>query len=141
MGLILDTSILIAAERRSLDLAALLEAEADTLVSLSSVTASELLHGVHRAVSPEQRNKRSAFVEDVLLTFPILSFDLASARCHAQIWASLEKEGRVIGYYDLIIAATALTYDHVIATLNEKEFARVPGLQLLNVRPYLQRPQ
>jgi len=140
MGLILDTSILIAAEKLRFDLQALLEDQEDTSVYLASITASELLHGVHRAASPRQREKRSAFVEDALLTFPILPFDLSIARCHARIWAALEKEGRSIGYYDLVIAATALEHGHSIATLNESEFSRVPGLSLLDVSAFLRTP-
>ncbi|MCW0217337.1 MAG: type II toxin-antitoxin system VapC family toxin [Prosthecobacter sp.] len=140
MGLILDTSILIATEKLRFDLNALLEDQEESSVYLASITASELLHGVHRAVSTKQREKRSAFVEDVLLTFPILPLDLAIARCHAQVWAALEKKGQSIGYYDLVIAATALEHGHSIATLNESEFERVPGLQLLNVSPFLRTP-
>lgn len=138
MGLILDSSILIAAERRRFDMKEFIEAEApmDNLF-ISSITASELLHGVHRA-TPERRGPRSAFVEGVLGGTPILPFDLACARRHAALWATLEASGHRVGAHDLIIAATSLRFGHRLATLNEGEFARVASLELASARPYVQ---
>jgi predicted nucleic acid-binding protein len=137
MGLILDSTILIAAERGVFDLDRFIEAEApmDT-VYISSVTASELLHGCFRSVPP-RRAKREAFVEGTLASIPILSFDLSCARRHAELWAFLESGGNRIGAHDMQIAATGLRYGLEIATLNESEFQRVPGLKLANARPYL----
>jgi tRNA(fMet)-specific endonuclease VapC len=140
MGLILDSSILIAAERRLFDMEAFIEGEApmETLF-ISSVTASELLHGCHRA-TPERRAGREAFVEGILAETPLLAFDLACARRHAQIWAVLEAAGNRIGAHDMMIAATGLRFGLTIATLNESEFNRVEGLTLANARPYLKTP-
>jgi len=140
MGLILDSTILIAAERRLFDLEAFIEGEApmETLF-ISSVTASELLHGCHRA-TPERRLKREAFVEGVLAKTPLLAFDLACARRHALIWATLEASGNRIGAHDMMIAATGLRFGLTLGTLNEGEFNRVEGLKLANARPYLKAP-
>jgi tRNA(fMet)-specific endonuclease VapC len=41
------------------------------------------------------------------------------------------RRGLPIGAHDLLIAATALTHDLAVATLNEKHFARVPRLRVL----------
>lgn len=137
MGLILDSTILIAAERGVFDLDRFIEGEApmDT-VFISTVTASELLHGCFRA-DPPRRAKREAFVEGILASLPILSFDLPCARRHAEIWAQLEASGNRIGAHDMQIAATGLRYGLEIATLKESEFERVPGLELANARHYL----
>ncbi len=136
MGLVLDSSILSASERRKFDLAQFIEKEAAvTPLFISVLTATELLHGVHRAV-PEYRLKREAFVESILSNTPILSFDLASARIHARLWAELEMNGQRIGAHDMLIAATCLSLGHQLATLNEGEFERVDGLKLANARPY-----
>jgi tRNA(fMet)-specific endonuclease VapC len=137
MGLIIDSSLLIAAERGRFDMEAFLEAEAPMeAVFITSVTASELLHGVHRA-TPERRAGREAYVESVLDALPILSFDLPCARRHARLWASLEVSGNRIGAHDMMIAAICLRFGHKLATLNEGEFIRVEGLLLANARPYL----
>ncbi len=137
MGLILDSSVLIAAEKGQFDMPAFVEAEAAMEpLFLSSVTASELLHGVHRA-TPERRATREAFVEAVLRETPTLPFDLPCARRHAALWAALETAGTRIGAHDMMIAATALRFGHRVATLNEKEFSQIHSLQLANARSYV----
>lgn len=105
-------------------------------VYIAAVTASELLHGVHRA-GEVYRRQRQDFVEAVLRDTPILTFDLICARNHAKLWADLEIEGRRIGAHDMLIAATCLAFGHRLATLNEGEFERVEGLELANARKHL----
>lgn len=126
-GILLDSSIVIAAERRQLDLAAVTAGRLD-LTFLSAVSASELLHGVHRANTPRRQLARSAFVEAVLAAFPILELDLATARIHAKIWADLEAAGTLIAAHDLWIAATALAHSLRLMSTNMREFGCVPGL-------------
>src|SRR5512146_662910 len=104
MGIVLDTSILIAAARRALRFEALLESLGDEPVAISAITASELLHGCHRATSAGVRARRSAFVEALLDAIPVLPFGLGEARLHAEIWAELARQGTVIGPHDLLIA-------------------------------------
>ena len=129
MGVLIDTSILIEHERRRLNLEPRLSGRGEEEeFFLSVVTASELLHGVHRAAQPEIRLKRSAFVEGLLERFPLLPLDLATARVHAQVWAELARAGKMIGPNDLWIAATALAHGLTMVTANVREFERVPGL-------------
>lgn len=125
MGVLLDTSVLVQRER-----AGGMHLEPDDEVAISAITASELLHGVHRAATPEQATRRDAFVARVLSTIPVVAFDTNVARVHARVWAQLASAGTVIGPHDLIIAATALARDWELATLNVHEFARVPGVRL-----------
>ena len=89
MGVLIDTNVLIEYERGRLNLEPHLVQRGQEEFFLSVVTASELLHGVHRAANPQIRMKRSAFVEALLERFPLLPVDLATARVHAQIWAEL----------------------------------------------------
>ena len=76
----------------------------DEQVAVAAITASELLVGVQRAVTDEQRARREAFVEAILDRMPVLPFDLKSARVHARLVAQLEKGGFRIGAHDLLIA-------------------------------------
>lgn len=99
-------------------------------VAVSAVTASELLHGVHRAATPEQAARRGAFAGRLLTTIPVVPFDTDIARVHARVWAQLATAGTAIGAYDLIIAATALARGWDVATLNVRDFAQVPGLRV-----------
>lgn len=76
--------------------------------AIASITASELLAGIHRARPSERRFRREAFVETVLAILPVLPFDLRVARVHARVGAQLLAVGQPIDSNDLLIAATAL---------------------------------
>jgi predicted nucleic acid-binding protein len=128
MGALIDASVLIQYERGRLDLATKLKPVAEEEFFLSVVTASELLHGVHRARESRIRERRSAFVEAIFELFPLLPVDYATARVHAQIWADLSARGHLIGPHDLWIAATCIAHGHRIMTANSREFGRVSGL-------------
>ena len=130
MGVLIDASILIEAERGRLDLRRRVAERADEESFLSVVTASELLHGVHRAEEPERRATRSAFVEGILERFPLLEVDLTTARAHARLWADLAAAGHLIGPYDLWLAATCIAHGLTMVTANLREFERVPGLAI-----------
>ena len=130
MAVLIDASILIEYERGRLNLERHLAQRRQDEFYLSVVTASELLHGVHRAVQSGIRAKRSALVEALLERFPLLSIDLATARAHAQIWADLTAAGKMIGPNDLWLAATCLAHGLSIVTANVREFTRVPGLMV-----------
>lgn len=139
MGLVLDSSVLIAAEKGQFEMEAFMEAQ-DPMESIfiTSISASELLHGVDRA-TPERKSKKKALVETALKKAPILSFDLACARHHAKLWATLAAAGNIIGAHDMLIAAICLRFGHRLATLNEKEFSRVKNLELANARPFYKK--
>jgi tRNA(fMet)-specific endonuclease VapC len=133
MGVILDSSILIAAERKRFDLARFLSAHPNELFFITTITASELLHGCARASDAGIRERRIKFVEDVLQDYAVLPFALSEAREHAQLWADLEMKGTLIGERDLLIASIAKATGHSLVTLNQNEFARIPGLALVDV--------
>ena len=128
MAALIDTSILVECERGRLDLERHLAPPRQEAFFISVVTASELLHGVHRAVQSDVRAKRSAFVEALLERFPLLPIDLATVRLHAQVWTELAATGQMIGPNDLWLAAACLAHGLAIVTANVREFARVPGL-------------
>ena len=130
MGVLIDASILIETERGRLDLEPHVAHHGEDEAFLSVVSASELLHGVHRATDSDVRARRAAFVEAVLERFPLLSVDLACARAHARLWAELRQTGALIGPHDLWLAATCVAHGLTMVTGNVREFARVPGLHL-----------
>jgi tRNA(fMet)-specific endonuclease VapC len=128
VALLIDTSVLITWERRDLFAADLIKVLPNEPMGISSITASELLVGVHRANTTERRLKREGFVEAVFAQFPTMAFDHLAARVHAFVGASIAATGRPIGAHDLIIAATALANGYDLLTDNPREFDRVPGL-------------
>jgi predicted nucleic acid-binding protein len=99
---------------------------------VSVITVSELLHGIHRGRDPNIIKTRSNFVEQVIVRFPALVADIATARIHARLWADLETAGTPIGAHDTWIAATCLQYGLTLVTGNVREFQRVPGLSVEN---------
>jgi len=129
---LIDASILIEAERGRIDLSAKVEGAAEEEFLLSVITASELLHGVHRAADASIRGRRASFVNGVLDRFPILPIDLSVARAHAQLWADLSASGRLIGPNDLWLAASCIAHGLRLVTANVREFGRVPGLHFEN---------
>jgi predicted nucleic acid-binding protein len=132
VGFLIDSSLLVAHERGSLDLTELsrerIAGREEEAFYVSVVTASELLHGVHRADDPARRAQRSAFVEAILSQIPVLAIDLPAARAHAELWAGLAVAGTPVGAHDLWIAATAVSRGLALVTLNRREFDRIPGL-------------
>jgi tRNA(fMet)-specific endonuclease VapC len=128
---LIDASVLIAAQRGRLDLDAVVAQEADEVIALAAITASELLHGSHRAAKPAQRARREAFVEQVLATVAVIPFDLVVARVHARLWAQLATTGRPVGAHDLLIAATAVATGSRVATRDTRSFPHIPGLSLV----------
>ena len=142
MGTVLDSTVLIEAERAALQqrvpaarlLARWIERDIglDEDIGIAAITASELLHGVHRA-DPAHRPRREALVESFIAAIPVLPFDLLCARAHASLWATLAVAGRDIGAHDRLVAATAIAIGWRVATANRREFARVPGLTLVYV--------
>jgi len=98
---------------------------------LNSVVVAELRYGADRSARRAQNHQRL----DILISeIQCLDFDLAAARVFGRIRSTLESEGLVIGPYDMMIAAHALSLGIVLVTDNEKEFRRVAGLQIENWR-------
>lgn len=126
MGLLIDTSLLVAFERGD----AATQILGDEPQAISVVSVSELLHGVHRAHGA-QRTRRRAVVEAILATFDAIPITEPIARVHADIWAQLSERGTSIGNHDLWIAATALSHGFGVATRDARDFTRVPGLRVV----------
>jgi predicted nucleic acid-binding protein len=129
MGIVVDSSVLIAAERGKFDFKAYRARAGDVEVFLSVITVSELLHGVHRAQTPEQQQRRGEFVEGLVASLPVLLIDLPVARRHAELSAELSKSGKTVGPHDLLIAASALVGGHVLVTRDARSFPHIPTLQ------------
>jgi tRNA(fMet)-specific endonuclease VapC len=143
MGTLLDTTVFIELERaiRRLPAPDAMDEASGRLeeqlgsteeVGIAAITASELLHGVHRA-TPEHRARREAFVEGVLAAFPPLRFDLLVARVHARLWAGLASSGADVGAHDRLVAATAIAAGWRVGTANLKHFERIPGVDVLAI--------
>jgi tRNA(fMet)-specific endonuclease VapC len=130
MGVLIDTNVIIDYERYKRDITPFIQERLYEEFFLSVISASEFLHGVHRARDPGIRSRRLAFVESILSMFPILNIDLPTARIHAELWSHLESQGLMIGLHDSWLAATCLAHNLTLVTKNKREFERVPGLNV-----------
>ena len=130
MGLIFDTSVLIAIERSVDSVEKLVKGRENEPFGISVITVSELLHGVHRADSEKRRLKREAFVEKVIELFPVYPFDLNAARIHARLWAYLAKKGITIGSHDLMIASTSISLGFSVMTSDLRDYGKIEGLKV-----------
>ncbi|MGA2318649.1 MAG: type II toxin-antitoxin system VapC family toxin [Thermodesulfobacteriota bacterium] len=128
MGVIFDTSVLIAIERSPHQIEKVINGRENEPFGISVITASELLHGVHRADSEKRRLKREAYVEKVIEIFPIYPFDLSAARIYARIWANLAKKGIIVGSHDLMIASTCISLGFSVITSDIRDYGKIEGL-------------
>lgn len=132
MALILDTDVIIRGEKGTFDLRGWLTLHATEEIEIAAVTVAELWHGLERA-SAEHRPRRQAYLETVLTLLPVIPYTAEIAREHARIWAELEAAGKMTGYYDLIVAATARHRGSKVATFNRKHFEHIAGLILVTL--------
>jgi len=98
-------------------------------IFISSVTVAELLFGAQKSSNPAQTRKGMLLF---LAPFHILDFTVEDADVFGYIRANLQKKGRLIGPYDMQIAAQAISRDITLVTNNTREFERVQGLRLEN---------
>jgi tRNA(fMet)-specific endonuclease VapC len=133
MAIILDTDVIIRGERGTFDLSRWLVSEGDEEIQIAAITIAELWHGVERA-SSAYRVERQDYILKMLSLVNILPYTETTALEHARIWAALESSGDMIGFYDLIVAATALEGGSAVATFNRRHFARVRGLKVIEPR-------
>ncbi|MGH7573193.1 MAG: PIN domain-containing protein [Gemmatimonadota bacterium] len=130
MGVLIDATVLIDFERAGRSASPWIESHREEAVFLSVITASELLHGVHRTRRSAMQSRRAAFVEASIGSLPLLPVDLPIARVHARLWADLSAQGSFIGPHDTWLAATCLAHDLTMLTANAREFNRVKGLEV-----------
>lgn len=130
MAIILDADVIIRGEKGSFDLGKWLASLEDEHFEVAAITVAELQHGVERATG-SHRAKRQKYLEAVLDALPIIPYTEQTAYLHAQLWAELESSGKMIGSYDVIVAATALERGSAVATFNKKHFEKVKGLKVI----------
>lgn len=137
MGLVLDTSVLIAVERENRpvsQLLASLETEyLETEFVLSSITVMELEHGWHRANTPEAAQKRRRYLDELMAIIPVEPFTREMGVLAAKVDADMKKRGLVIATADLLIGVTALHHGYAVGTRNLRHFGMIPGLKVLSV--------
>jgi len=134
VGIILDSSVIITAERRGHSVRQILEqvqtSQGEIEIGLSVVTIAELVHGAYRAKTPEQQQGRLAFIERLCQDVPVHPVTLDIARLAGRIEGQQEAKGIKVSFEDLLIGATALHLSYSVATFNVRHFQQIPGLSV-----------
>ena len=130
MGIILDADVIIRGEKGSFDLGSWVSSRPNDRFAIAAVTVAELWHGVERATG-SHKAKRTHYLQTFLTSVPIIPYTDLTAYEHARIWAELESSGKMIGFYDIIVAATALERGDSVATFNKRHFDSIKGLKVI----------
>jgi predicted nucleic acid-binding protein len=134
MGVILDSSAVIAGERKGQSAADLLAAlrivPGPEVLALTTVGVMELEHGVWRAKDAAQAARRREFFDDLFAAVPSYPLTFGIARRAARIDAEAKKRGVLIPFQDLAIGTTALEFGYAVATRNVRHFGMIPDLAI-----------
>lgn len=137
MGIVLDSSVLIVAEREAKPVSSLLaelqQHHGENEIVLSSITVVELEHGLHRAQTLEQAQKRRDYLDEVFAAIPVESFKREMAQIAAKVDADGRRGGKVIPFADLLIGATALHHGYAVGTRNLRHFQMIPNLTVVSL--------
>lgn len=124
---LLDTTFLVDADREGGDWEGILADDDDA--AIAAITVAELRVGVALSTG-RAKHKRQDFVEDVLITIPVVDYDRAVAEAHADLLLVVRRQGRPRGAHDLIIAASARATDREVVTADAKGFADLPQVRV-----------
>lgn len=130
--LILDTTVLVDAERGSADGLEALIGDEDN-VAIAAITVAELTVGVEMADRSRQE-ARSSFVAAVLDAVSVEVYDLEVAKAHGELLAHVRRSGRPRGAHDLVIAATARARGREVLTADLAGFADLPDVPVRPMR-------
>jgi len=137
MGLILDSSVLITAERAGNNarqvLAAIRERIGETEIGISVMTLIELAHGAARADNPERRLRRQTFIQELIRAMPVYPLTVGIALRVGRIDGENQARGLRVALPDLIIGVTALELRYSVGTANVRHLGQVPGLSIVQL--------
>ena len=137
MGLILDSSVVIAAERRGDTVEKLIElvisTSGDQDAALSSAGLTELVHGIYRAQTPETRLRRQSFVDELLRDLAVYPYTKATASLAGRIGGEQQAQGITVPFGDLPVGVAALELGFSVMTVNLRHFRLIPDLQIIQL--------
>src|SRR5580700_11793817 len=130
MAIIVDADIFIRGEKGAFDVQGWVASRPNDRFEIAAITVAELWHGVERSTG-KHRVTRQRYLNAILDSLPIIPYTEQTAYEHARIWAELEVSGKMIGFYDLIVGATALERGGEVASFNKRHFGQIRGLSVV----------
>jgi tRNA(fMet)-specific endonuclease VapC len=135
LGLVLDSSVVIAAERKKQPIVEFIKtifnAHGPLDLSLSPVTVAELVHGIYRAMTRQAGQRRRQYIEELMSLVPVHPITNRTAWFVGQIGGEEAAKGNVLPFNDLLIAATAIEQGYAVLTGNVRHFQKIPGLSVV----------
>lgn len=129
---IIDTGVLVAIERGTLDVDAVLGLDD---AAIAAITAMELLVGVERA-DEARRQARAVHVEAILSSLPVEPYTVGVARVHARLAVAAMAKGRPRSANDMMVAATAAATSRILLTTDASAgFDQLIGVSAEVVKP------
>jgi predicted nucleic acid-binding protein len=127
--LILDTNVLIAYERGTIDRAAFDEDE----LAIASVSVAEYRVGIELADSPERAAERARALVAIMSAIDVMDYTTATAALHARLLAHVRRSGTPRGAHDLIVAAHAAETGRTVVSKDVKaRFNDLPGVTAID---------
>jgi len=137
MGLILDSSVVVAAERRGENVTQMLQqivaATGDQRAVLSSIGLTELVHGIYRAQSAAALSRRDSFIRELLSVVEVYPYAKETALLAGKIDGEQQSRGITVPFGDLLIGATALEVGYSLLTVNARHFRLIPNLSVVQI--------
>jgi tRNA(fMet)-specific endonuclease VapC len=127
--LILDTNVLIAYERGTLDRAALDEDE----IAIAAVSVAEYRVGIELADTPERAADRARALAIITSVIAVMDYTATTASHHGRLLAHVRRSGTPRGAHDLIIAAHAAETGRTVVSKDAKaRFNDLPGVAAID---------
>jgi predicted nucleic acid-binding protein len=137
LGVILDSSVVIEAERQHLSVAQFLKQIIEKIgemeAALCAITVAELVHGVYRADTPERRERRRVFLDELKAAVPAYPITDSTAELVGKIGAESSARSVIIPFDDLLIGACAVERGYAVATRNFRHFEKIRDLKLISL--------
>lgn len=137
LGIVLDSSVLIGAERRHLSPQQTIESVrrvvGDIPIVFCSITVAEIAHGIYRTDDAETRTRRRKFLDTLKATVPIYPITDYVGEIVGQVGGEQAAKGVNLPFADLLIGACALELGYAIGTANSRDFSRIPGLKIIQL--------
>ena len=128
--LILDTNILIAYERGTIDRSSLDDDE----LAIASVSVAEYRVGIELADAASRAAERARALVAISSAVDVLDYTQATAAHHGRLLAHVHRTGSPRGAHDLIIAAHAAETGRMILSRDAKaRFGELPGVSAIKV--------
>ncbi len=126
---LLDTDIIIYSLKAHKMVRRNLQRHLHDPIKISAVTLMELYYGAYKSKQVANNLAKIKTIESALEIIPV---NREMVEIFGVLKSDLEKVGKPLDDFDLILASTAMSHNLTLITNNEKHFGRIHGLKMEN---------